>query len=140
MSVPYQDNKGICHPDNQGAILSCLDNNRRLIYIILFLVVVGGVTTVIVLSSKDSTTSTNSCEKYAPDSLASSVTKECLKQIWKNANCQPVNDFPSWWTSSPQGGKTVLCDPNRPDYPCGAGNFGAIINGMTLCRINYQGR
>jgi hypothetical protein len=140
MTLDYDYEKGCCHPENEGAIKYCLDEYRRVIYFVLFLAVAGGITAVVVVNSGKAVTTTNACEGYTQDSLASSITKECLQFIWKNANCKPVSDFPSWWTSSPQGGKTILCDPYRPDYPCGAGNYQAIVNGMAFCKIDYKGR
>lgn len=141
MIVDFDCEKGICHPENTGACSSFIEMNKWKIvgFICTFITLGIGIAIYIVASNSKTVSTGNPCEKYTSDSLASSVTTECLAFIWKNANCKPVASFPAWWTSSPQGGKTIACNPYAPNEPCGAGSFIAIVNNMSLCKIDYNG-
>jgi hypothetical protein len=84
-------------------------------------------------SSTDPTTpaaSTDPCAGLTDDSLASSVSIECLRKILTDEGCTdqgtawPADDYDGWWRQSPQGTTTVYCD--NEGTPCGAGNYATV--------------
>jgi hypothetical protein len=74
--------------------------------------------------------STDPCAGLTDDSLASSVSIECLRKILTDEGCTdqgtawPADDYDGWWRQSPQGTTTVYCD--NEGTPCGAGNYATV--------------
>jgi hypothetical protein len=74
--------------------------------------------------------STDPCAGLTDDSLASSVSVECLRKILTDKGCTdqgtvwPADDYDGWWRQSPQGTTTVYCD--NEGTPCGAGNYATV--------------
>jgi hypothetical protein len=72
----------------------------------------------------------NPCAGLTDDSLASSVSVECLRKLLKDEGCNetgtvwPQDDYNGWWRQSPQGTTTVYCDGSGT--PCGAGNYATV--------------
>jgi len=102
----------------------------------LFLLIVS-IVIVLILVLKPNTKS-YPCLSYQPNTLASSVSVECLQYIW-NANCKIPYTFPSgytgWWNQSPQGTTMVPC---RGTNPCGVGSYGNIALYLTFCQIGFK--
>ena len=73
---------------------------------------------------------TDPCAGLTDDSLASSVSVECLRKILTDEGCTdqgtvwPADDYDGWWRQSPQGTTTVFCD--NQGTPCGAGNYATV--------------
>jgi len=73
---------------------------------------------------------TDPCAGLTDDSLASSVSVECLRKILTDEGCTdqgtvwPADDYDGWWRQSPQGTTTVYCD--NLGTPCGAGNYATV--------------
>ena len=70
------------------------------------------------------------CAGLTDDSLASSVSVECLRKILTDEGCTdqgtiwPADDYNGWWRQSPRGTTTVYCD--NKGTPCGAGNYATV--------------
>ena len=73
---------------------------------------------------------TDPCAGLTDDSLASSVSVECLRKILTDEGCTdqgtvwPADDYNGWWRQSPQGTTTVYCDDQGT--PCGAGSYATV--------------
>jgi len=73
---------------------------------------------------------TDPCAGLTDDSLASSVSVECLRKILTDEGCTdqgtiwPADDYNGWWRQSPRGTTTVYCD--NQGTPCGAGNYATV--------------
>ena len=73
---------------------------------------------------------TDPCAGLTDDSLASSVSVECLRKILTDEGCTdqgtvwPADDYNGWWRQSPRGTTTVYCD--NKGTPCGAGNYATV--------------
>jgi hypothetical protein len=73
---------------------------------------------------------TDPCAGLTDDSLASSVSVECLRKNLTDEGCTdqgtvwPADDYDGWWRQSPQGTTTVYCD--NQGTPCGAGNYATV--------------
>jgi hypothetical protein len=102
----------------------------------LFLLIVT-IVIVLILVLKPNTQS-YPCLSYQPNTLASSVSVDCLQYIW-NANCKISYTFPSgytgWCNQSPQGTTMVAC---RGTMPCGVGSYGNIALYLTFCQIGFK--
>lgn len=112
----------------------------KCISVILILTVILSILLSILLSTK---TITTPCRSYDSNSLASTVTVECLQFLW-NTICSTqrytfsVEDV-KWWTQSPQGPVMVSC-PNRViSSSCGVGTYGNILVYLQYCRPDYKG-
>jgi hypothetical protein len=70
------------------------------------------------------------CAGLTDDSLASSVSVECLRKLLTDEGCTdqgtvwPADDYNDWWRQSPQGTTTVYCDGQGT--PCGAGSYATV--------------
>lgn len=88
-----------------------------------------------------SNTPTYPCRMYDTDTLASTISTECLQYVW-NSNCrtkQPYlfpQSYTGWWKQSPQGGTMVSC--HLSPSACGVGSYGNIIVYMQFCQIKYN--
>jgi hypothetical protein len=88
-----------------------------------------------------SSTNTYPCRMYDTDTLASTISVECLQYVW-NSNCrtkQPYlfpQSYTGWWKQSPQGGTMVSC--HSSPSACGVGSYGDILVYMQFCQIKYN--
>lgn len=99
---------------------------------------------VVLLRASHSTTestSTNPCEGYKMDDFASSISLACFRFMWLNAGCKSTvpDGYAGWYLRSPDGGKTVLCLPPKTGSLCGAGSYGAILNSIWRCDLEFKG-
>jgi hypothetical protein len=96
------------------------------------------VITIVILQPKSSS---YPCLIYGPNSLASTVSVECLQYTW-NSLCLPTHPytFPQgytgWWRSSPQGSIMVPCSLSPGN--CGVGSYGNIMIYMQTCTIQLN--
>lgn len=88
-----------------------------------------------------SNTTAYPCRLYDTDTLASTISVDCLQYIW-NSNCrlkQPYlfpQGYTGWWKQSPQGGTMVSC--RSSPSACGVGSYGNILVYMQFCQIMYN--
>lgn len=81
------------------------------------------------------------CLVYDTDTLASSVSTDCLQYTW-DSNCrskQPYlfsKDYNGWWKKSPKGRSMVSCHVSPT--ACGVGSYENILIYMQLCQIKYR--
>jgi hypothetical protein len=79
---------------------------------------------------------TDPCAGLTDDSLASSVSVECLRKLLTDEGCTdqgtvwPADDYNGWWRKSPQGTTKVYCDDQGT--PCGAGSFATVKSDIHL--------
>jgi hypothetical protein len=107
-------------------------------------IVICVIIAVVFLRRSDSapdTTSTNPCEGYKSDDFASSVSLTCFRYMWANTGCKSAvpDGYAGWYLRSPDGGKTVLCVAPKIGPLCGAGSYGAILNSIWRCDLEYKG-
>jgi hypothetical protein len=122
---------------------SCVNNCRYYWsfyrnWIIFGIIILALSTAVVLIIVFKSPTMTYPCLPYQSNTLASSVSIECLQYVW-SSNCQVPYTFPSdytgWWRSSPQGTKMVSC---RGTLVCGVGSYNNIIIYLPLCHIGLN--
>lgn len=114
---------------------------KRCLSILGILFLIGIISIIINISGDRSTSSSNPCATYTTSDLASSVSLECFRYLWINADCKGMvpNGYTGWWLRSPQGGKTILCINGIAEENCGAGSYGAIVNNIYKCDLSYKG-
>ena len=121
------------------SIRSFYNSHQKLILFTILVFIALVVTVTVVLTNK---TNNYPCIRYDMNTLATSVSQDCLLYLWrlscgaKNINFDPTN---KWWIQSPQGLTPVRCSGNNIGTLCGAGNYNAISLGINLCSPNYQG-
>lgn len=112
----------------------------KCISIIMISIVIFSILLSILLSNKNITTP---CQNYNSNSLASTVTIECLQYLW-NTICSTqrytfqVEDI-GWWTQSPRGSIMVSCPNHILDNTCGVGSYGNILIYLQYCRPEFKG-
>jgi hypothetical protein len=81
------------------------------------------------------------CLIYGPNSLASTVSVECLQYTW-DIFCQTKSpySFPQgytgWWRQSPQGITMIPCVVSPGN--CGVGSYGNINIYMQTCKLGLN--
>lgn len=81
------------------------------------------------------------CRMYDTETLASTISTECLQYVW-DGSCrtkQPYlfpQGYTGWWKQSPQGGTMVSCRISPSS--CGVGSYGNIVVYMQFCQIKYN--
>lgn len=107
---------------------------------IVILIVILSILLSIVLAKK---TTTSPCQSYDSNSLASTVTVECLQYLWNNVCPTQRYTFTvedtGWWTQSPQGPLMVSCINHILSSNCGVGSYGNILVYLQYCRPDYKG-
>lgn len=109
--------------------------------IICLLICCGIITTIIVIMTSKNT-ATTPCIDYSDQTLASSVTIDCLKWLWIFNKCvQPFSAVTAngWWLRSPQGLIVVKCDSKNTGNACGAGNYQEIVTYIQFCNPLFTG-
>ena len=107
---------------------------------IIILIIILSILLSIVLAKK---TTSSPCQSYGSNSLASTVSVECLQYLW-NIVCPnqrytfTVEDV-GWWTQSPQGPVMVSCTNHILSSSCGVGSYGNILVYLQYCRADYKG-
>lgn len=114
----------------------CWQHYMRLIILGIILSVIGVVVAVIVLSQK---TIAFPCYGYDTNSLASTVSLQCLQYLWDTScSTRAPYTFPAgyqgWWNQSPQGSTFVSC---KISQQCGVGSYGNIAIYTSFCNIRY---
>ena len=110
------------------------DRHRTLIIIGVVLVCIGSIVASVII--KSNMISISPCFNYASDTLASSVSAECVNYLWNSFQCSTaLQSNPSWhwWIQSPQGTLMVKCDATHKGLACGAGSYQTISNYLSLC-------
>lgn len=127
------------YTDLKIALRACWRDYRNwIIFSFTLLIIVIAILLIIVLQSAPTT---YPCLMYQMDTLASTVSVDCLQYIW-NANCrtkQPYlfpQSYTGWWKQSPQGGIMVSC--HISPLACGVGSYGNILVYMQFCQITYN--
>ena len=112
--------------------------NRLAVILLGAILLIGGITSIIAITAP-SIQYENPCLTYSPDDLASTISLECFRYIWRNCP-QPIPDgYHGWWLRSPQGGQMVPCYPSLREDQCGAGSFRTISTYAYLCKLDYKG-
>lgn len=114
----------------------CYQHYMRLIILGVVLLIIAIVIVVIILSQK---TIAFPCHTYDTNSLASTVSIQCLQYLW-DTSCStkapytfPTN-YQGWWNQSPQGTILVSC---KSSSLCGVGSYGNIAIYTSFCNIKY---
>ena len=130
-TIPDRD----CYADCRTTIRQFWNRYQTWITITGIMMILSGIVLVVVLSQK---TNSFPCMMYNPQTLASSVSVECLQYMW-NVNCATRSPYTfaagyqGWWNRSPQGEDMVRCSSNPQ---CGVGSYNNIITYMSFCNIN----
>jgi len=100
-----------------------------------------GVISLISAVTKSSKNENFPCINYTSQDLASTVSIECLRYLWKGNGCKGEipDGYNGWWNRSPQGGKTVMCLYPNIGNLCGAGSFSTITTNFFVCDLNFKG-
>ena len=107
--------------------------------IFIIAIVIGAV--IIILSSNK--TPDLPCISYSQESLASSVSVECLQYIWtQSCSTRAPYTFPAtyegWWNRSPEGATMVSCNGPKKGAACGVGSYPNMVTYMQFCNINLN--
>jgi hypothetical protein len=130
-TIPDQD----CCADCKTTARQFWNVYQTWIILCAIVMIIGGIVITVIMTSKSYS---YPCMVYTPETLASSVSVECLQYMW-NVNCATRSpytfpaDYQGWWNRSPQGGTTVRCSSNPQ---CGVGSYNGIITYMSFCNIN----
>ena len=115
---------------------ACWRDHRYLILFGLFLLTIGLVIGLAIVLQPAGTS--YPCLRYDHDTLASSVSVECLQYTWSKS-CSSPYTFPTgytgWWNQSPAGTRMVPCSGTSA---CGVGSYGNIIVYMGFCQIRLN--
>ena len=109
---------------------------------IICLVICCAIITTIIVTMTSKNTSTTPCIGYSDQTLASTVTIECLQWLWGFNKCsQPFSSVMvnGWWLRSPQGLIVVKCDSKNTGNRCGAGNYQEIVTYIQFCNPLFTG-
>jgi len=127
------------YTDWSVSLRACWRDYRNWIIFGLSLLIIGIIIAIVIVLQ--SSPPAYPCLMYDSDTLASTVSIDCLQFIW-NANCrtkQPYvfsNDYHGWWKKSPQGLSMISC--HMSPTACGVGSYGNIIVYMQFCQIKYN--
>jgi hypothetical protein len=115
----------------------CINNNMRLIVFILLFIIIGIVAGVISTSK----ITPFPCYTYSYNTLASSVSIQCLQYLWTKNGClntkpQIPNDYNGYYLRSPNGLNTVHCNSINSGKNCGVGSYNNIIVNLQFCNLN----
>lgn len=109
---------------------------------IICLMICCAIITTVVVTMTSKNTLTTPCIGYSDQTLASSVTIDCLKWLWTFNKCsQPFSALTAngWWLQSPQGLIVVKCDTKNSGNACGAGNYQEIVTYIQFCNPLFTG-
>lgn len=117
------------------------ETHRKKILILSIICIIALIVSIIILSPKNNKDN-NPCLKYSSNDLASSISIECFRYIWKNHGCATTipDNYDGWWLRSPRGGQMVPCIYPNTGSLCGAGNYLVIVIYSRHCNINYDGK
>jgi hypothetical protein len=93
---------------------------------------------ILIVVSASSSSDSSPCLKFDSNSLASTVTVDCINYVWMTLCPRRGYTFPpdykGFWNQSPQGGVTVPCAGGAMHSPnCGVGTYGNLISLMARC-------
>jgi hypothetical protein len=113
---------------------------RNCMILFTIMAAVIGVSLAVLTSSKSATFP---CKTYDGNSLASTVTLECLQYIW-NTVCATKHPYTfdssnsAWWLQSPQGAFVVRCIGGVITSQCGVGSYANILVYTQYCNPDYK--
>jgi hypothetical protein len=115
---------------------------RNIKWIVASVFIIGIVVGVIVVLLNNKTP-IFPCMAYSQQSLASSVSVECLQYMWtQSCSVRAPYTFPAtyvgWWKQSPEGTTMVPCNGLKKGSACGVGSYSNMITYMQLCNINLN--
>ena len=112
---------------------------RNWIIFCITVLVIGMI--ILLITLLPSSTPAYPCRMYDTETLASTISTECLQYVW-DGSCHLKQSylFPQgytgWWKQSPQGGTMVSC--RISPSACGVGSYGNILVYMQFCQIKYN--
>lgn len=124
-----------CCDDCKTTVRHFWNSYQTWIILVSILIILSGIVITVMMTSK---TYSYPCLAYSSQTLASSVSLDCLQYMW-NVNCATRSpytfaaDYQGWWNRSPQGANMVRCS-STPQ--CGVGSYNNIITYMSFCNIN----
>ena len=127
------------YADTKISLHSYWRDYRNWIIFGLILLVIGMI--ILLVALLPSTTPAYPCRMYDAETLASTVSVECLQYVW-DGNCrakQPYlfpQSYTGWWKQSPEGGRMISCRISPSS--CGVGSYGNIIVYMQFCQMKYN--
>lgn len=113
--------------------------NRLLINLMMSILFIGCIISSIVISRSSGENPETPCLVYSPEDLASSISIQCFRYIWRNCHQSIPNDYKGWWLRSPKGLQMIPCISSLPEEKCGAGSFRTIATYSYLCKLDYKG-
>ena len=125
--------------ERYSSIYRSMANNAGTI--ICLMICFAIITTIIVTMTSKNTVITP-CSGYSDQTLASSVSTDCLRWLWTFNKCaQPFSTVTAngWWLRSPQGLIVVKCDSKNTGNGCGAGNYQEIAIYIQFCNPLFTG-
>jgi hypothetical protein len=117
----------------------CQRNMKWIIIATICIGLISGIL-VIILNNKDTV---YPCLSYSSDTLASSVSIECLQYAWTQScgTRAPYTFSPTyvgWWNQSPEGSMMVSCNGLKKGSNCGVGSYSNMVTYMQYCNINFN--
>jgi hypothetical protein len=142
------DNRSTLQEQSETVYENCIFSTQRCCQrnmaciatgIFMMCILIGAV--IIILSSNK--TPIYPCMSYSQQSLASSVSVECLQYMWtQSCSARAPYTFPTtyigWWNRSPEGTDMVACNGIKKGSACGVGSYSNMITYMQLCNINLN--
>jgi hypothetical protein len=119
----------------------CCQRNMKWIILSAFLIsIIVGIIVVVINNNK---TPNYPCLSYSQESLASSVSIECLQYAWTQScgTRAPYTFSPTyvgWWNQSPEGSMMVSCNGLKKGSNCGVGSYSNMVTYMQYCNINFN--
>jgi hypothetical protein len=127
------------YADSRISLHSYWRDYRNWIIFGLTLMVIGMI--ILFVTLLPSTTPSYPCRMYDTETLASTISVDCLQYVW-DSNCrskQPYlfpQSYTGWWKQSPQGGAMISCRISPSE--CGVGSYGNIVVYMQFCKMKYN--
>jgi hypothetical protein len=116
---------------------------RNAKWIVATLFVTGIAIGVVVILLNNNKAPNLPCISYSQQSLASSVSIECVQYMW-TAHCGtrspytfPAN-YVGWWNQSPEGTDMVPCNGLKKGTACGVGSYSNMITYMQYCNLRFN--
>jgi hypothetical protein len=127
------------YTDTRISLHSYWRNYRIWIIFSIIALIIGMIILLVMLLP--SSIPTYPCRMYDTETLASTISTECLQYVW-DSNCrakQPYlfpQSYTGWWKQSPEGTRMVSC--RMSPSACGVGSYGNIIVYTQFCKMNYN--
>jgi len=116
---------------------------RHAKWIVATLFVMGITVGVIIILLNNNKAPTFPCIAYSQQSLASSVSIECVQYMWTvNCGTRTPYTFPDnyigWWNQSPEGTNMVPCNGIKKGTACGVGSYSNMVTYMQYCNLRFN--